>query len=386
MRKGIGLALVRRYYLSAICFVAPIFFGFLTLDFLTQWSLGIDLNQVHWAPTILVAKAQGGDPKPADTAKPKSGSAEAKDEQPAEDLTIRPLVRQIVGRLNFAASWGVLLVTCAAVIAIAARILWDRAPLGLVGSGPGLALICAGCAALAFAIDTKSGWQTEPVRRIFLFDIRAAADQTEPYLSAGSLAMSASAPSMPKPHFSSAGLETGAHVNTLLGLFAVALMLSALAVLSILPRAPPHLAKLREDSYHLRLLLYSASALFVITLISNKLYVDLAPQLVEPPTDKAVRQVLDAQLLVWSTTFTIILITAFAPAFVAFYTRRETLRHAPPEQKKKLMEPGADAADKALEIVPMSTLASILSVLAPLAASPAFDALQKVLGAVAGGK
>ena len=432
--------LLKCYYLSLICLIAPIVFSGLVFKIVTPAALGIDLVQVDWTPTIIKpgpnakiarplsagspngqdapqagasnqgkatetgSREAGSEPTPSAVSStgqgaPQAGApnaanasvtvANSKTEEPSEDLTIRPLVRQLVGRLNYAAVWSFYLVICSAAIAVALYVLKR-----FVGLGWWLALI-VGCVPLAFLMNLASGWENEAVRAKFLVSVLSAADKSDPYLGAGptaegptaqagtGLSMS-NAGNMQK--FKSQGLFDAAHVNTLLGLYALALMLIALAVISKLPENAPSLKDLRRDAESLRLLLYAASALFVISLIANKLYVDLPPQLVKSPTDAAVRAVLNAQLAVWSTSFTIVLITAFGPAFAAWFSRHKKLSAESPAERARLIAQDSDKGDAALEIVPMSTLAGILSVLAPLAASPVFDALQKLLGAVPGAK
>jgi hypothetical protein len=55
-------------------------------------------------------------------------------------------------------------------------------------------------------------------------------------------------------------------------------------------------------------------------------------------------------------------------------------------ERKRLLAATGQKEDDSLNIVPTSTLTRILSVVAPLFASPVFEALQKLLAAANGAK
>jgi len=155
---------------------------------------------------------------------------------------------------------------------------------------------------------------------------------------------------------------------------------------SKLPDDPPSPKELHDNAKYLRLLLYAASTAFVTSILSSKIYVDLPPRLVAPPSGAPLKAILDSLLSVWGATYSIVLITGFGPAFAVWLLRREKFRALKADERKRLLDEAGEKEDDSLSILPMSTLTSLLSVIAPLVASPAFEALQKLFAAASGAK
>jgi len=80
--------------------------------------------------------------------------------------------------------------------------------------------------------------------------------------------------------------------NTLIGLFSAGCVLFALLAVLRLPDEAPSPKELHDNARYLRLLLYTASASFVTSIISSEVYVVLPPRLVEPPSDAALKEIL----------------------------------------------------------------------------------------------
>ena len=175
--------------LSVVCLVAPIVFGVVVMPHVSTWALGIDLTKIEWNPLIIEPKANAEPPveaPPAPGSKPEQ-SVKSKFEQPTEDLTIRPLARQLAGRLKYAAAWGVYLVACATGIMITIGVLGR-----FLNRNLSFWLICLSWLVVSFilisiiGVDKSRDWLAEPVRDKFVVSVFCAGDLKQPYLGISS--------------------------------------------------------------------------------------------------------------------------------------------------------------------------------------------------------
>jgi hypothetical protein len=121
--------------------------------------------------------------------------------------------------------------------------------------------------------------------------------------------------------------------------------------------------------------LFLASAVLVVGTLLAKALGDWPISLLAEADRKALDPAGDAITRLWGASGSIALVAAFLPGIAAWYLDRQAYRNA---------HPPADPARPAdgLDIAPLSTVSGILVVLAPVVASPVFDALTSLVTAV----
>ena len=386
----------RCYGLAAICCVAPIIFGLVVMEHLSSQTLGIDVAHIAWRPNIIEPQAnpkKEAIPQPAIAAKrvqPVAGEqnqpAAEEQTEASQDPSIQPLVIQLVGRQNLVAVSGFHIVACVAAIMVATYVLlqffssWTLIPIFLI------------CASLAVLVG-NADWRSEAVREKFVFSVFRLAALKETYVQKDASGV-ATRPEFAEhgvaqpvsKRFDAESLIKAAGRNTSIGLFAAGFVLFALFAVSKLPDDAPSPKELHDSAKYLRLLLYAASAAFVTSIISSKIYVDMPPRLVEAPSNAPLKAILNSLLSVWSATYSIVLVAGFGPAFAVWLLKRDKFRALKADERRRLLDDAGEKEDDALNILPMSTLTGLISVIAPLLASPAFEALQKILAAASGAK
>jgi hypothetical protein len=195
--------------------------------------------------------------------------------------------------------------------------------------------------------------------------------------------------------------------NTVVGLLAVGLILSALYCLAV-RATPEHLTKasLRARLFGMRLALVLASAILVAGTLASRTLLEWPSSLLTLPQQEALKPLTNALMLQWGAASTIALIAAFAPAVAALTLDVEAYRALPKEAPPPAPSmghmtiswgavepsgagtpagrtpPSAKADDDGLTFAPIPTVVSLLAVLAPLLASPFVDALKAVAGAL----
>jgi hypothetical protein len=166
--------------------------------------------------------------------------------------------------------------------------------------------------------------------------------------------------------------------DTFVGLFTAGIILIALAAASVRRGADVDRADLEDRLLVIRITLSLASAILVVATLSTKALVDWPLSLLEETERKALGPAGDALTRLWAASSSIALLAAFLPGIAAWYLDREAYRAARPPAG-----PGQQP-DDGLEIAPLSTVTSILVVLAPVVASPMLDAFRSLLTAVGG--
>jgi hypothetical protein len=161
-----------------------------------------------------------------------------------------------------------------------------------------------------------------------------------------------------------------------IGYLSVGLVLASLFVASVRMGNYATLADLKERLFVIRVGLVLGSAILVVVVLSSRAVFDWPLSLLAEPDRKALAPAADALVRKWGAIGSISLIAAFLPAITAWYLDRECYRntpHPPPAPQETIAE---------LEIAPMSTVTSIMAVLAPVIASPIFDALKALATSV----
>jgi hypothetical protein len=163
------------------------------------------------------------------------------------------------------------------------------------------------------------------------------------------------------------------------GYLSVGLVLAALYLASIRRGTKATLDDLKERLVIIRVGLVLGSAILVVVVLSSRAVYDWPLSLLVETDRKALAPAADALVRKWGAIGSISLIAAFLPAITAWYLDRDAYRNTP-QPAKKTAKPSPDAGE--LEIAPMSTVTSILAILAPVIASPIFDGLKSLVAAV----
>ncbi|WP_342362251.1 hypothetical protein [Terrarubrum flagellatum] len=392
-----------RIVLGLASIVAPLLFALIGLSYASSLMLGSEIQKIILPVEILKPKSapapKAAPPAPtnasndADKDKTKSAGGAKADKQ--DDPALRPLVRQITARQSYAVMTSFHFAACAfaaglaiAVLAAIYRRRWIA--LLLVVSGI-LSLIVA-------AYDGKN----DNLRERWVDKILERAD-AQPSYGAPDPAGACD----PKPCLTLQGgdlfkggldsVKLLVRINTVVGLTAVWMILFALCA-TTLSKAPkpagvaddaskPWLAPVnqREQGWRLRVLLYGAAAVLATSVLTSKTLLDWPSTLLEPLSQNSLKLLTDSLLGVWATAYSLVLLTAFGPAFAAWLLDREEYRALPKADRDKLAVATGGADDKELDILPASLITSILSLLAPVLA-PSILEFAKVLLSLGGGK
>jgi hypothetical protein len=160
------------------------------------------------------------------------------------------------------------------------------------------------------------------------------------------------------------------------GYLSVGLVLASLFVAAVRKGSSATLEDLKARLFVIRVGLILGSAILVVVVLSSRAVFDWPLSLLAEPDRKALAPAADALVRKWGAIGSISLVAAFLPAIAAWYLDRECYRttpHPPPAPQETVAE---------LEIAPLSTVTSIIAVLAPIVASPIFDALKSLLATV----
>lgn len=176
-----------------------------------------------------------------------------------------------------------------------------------------------------------------------------------------------------------ANLQSLIWVGLNVGYLSVGLILASLFCASIRWADQSSLEGLKERRWIIRVGLVLGSAILVVVVLSSRAVFDWPLSLLEAADRKALAPAADALVRKWGAIGSISLLGAFIPAVTAWYLDRDAYRNAP-QPKKKAVKKMPDEGE--LEIAPMSTVTSILAILAPIIASPIFDALKSLVATV----
>jgi hypothetical protein len=163
------------------------------------------------------------------------------------------------------------------------------------------------------------------------------------------------------------------------GYLSVGLILAALYCASIRLGDMSTRHNLEERLFVIRIGLVLGSAILVIVVLSSRAVFDWPLSLLVESDRKALTPIADALVRKWGAIGSISLVGAFLPAISAWYLDRACYRSTLPktEEAKK-----REAESEPLEIAPLSTITSIIVVLAPVLASPLFDVVKSVASSV----
>jgi hypothetical protein len=166
-------------------------------------------------------------------------------------------------------------------------------------------------------------------------------------------------------------------VNVVVGLSAVLMLFGSLYVAAIRRNSRTSLADLENRLLVIRVTLVLTSALLVAEVLFTRALVDWPLSLLTDGQKSALTPAAQALAAVWGTTGTITAVAATTPAIISWYLDREVYRERQKSEDKHVQADG-------LEIAPLSTVISLLAVVAPIVASPALDAFKSLLTAVSG--
>ena len=161
--------------------------------------------------------------------------------------------------------------------------------------------------------------------------------------------------------------------NLFVGLFAVGVVLMALAVGSVRRGPSVDRADLEDRLFVIRVTIVLASALLVVAVLQTKALVEWPISLLVEAQRKALDPAGDALTRLWAGSASVALLAAFLPGIAAWYLDRWDYRTT---------HPTSDAQPDGLDIAPLSTVTAVLAVLAPVVASPILDVAKSLVSAV----
>jgi hypothetical protein len=182
--------------------------------------------------------------------------------------------------------------------------------------------------------------------------------------------------------------------NTFVSLIGVGMILLALYTLSVRPpQSDLHLVALRRRLTAIRCALLLGSVILVLAVLASKTLLDWPLTLLVDEQRAALKPLADALTFELGGVGTIALIAAFAPAIVAwmldvelFKAAQVSSEQAQPRresaeqpQSRSKTDAGADQPGSELVFAPVSMIASIVVVLAPVLTSPFVDGLKSML-------
>jgi hypothetical protein len=313
----------------------------------------------HFAEAAPMPPAAAPQPTPPATTKapspaPATSNSGAAGDKPPPQLTI--LANHIAGRLNVAYAYAfLLLVSFLAFVFGSGVLIYKR------GWGTWLAvtLVFAGISGGIAFLDLRG-----EIMRGFVADnilLRADTNVLLQFMPA------------------TENLRSLIKFGLCFGYLSVGLILVALFLASIRWEEQATLQGLKERLFIIRAGLILGSAILVVVVLASRAVFDWPLSLLVEADRKALAPASDALVRKWGAIGSISLIAAFLPAIGAWYLDRATYRSAP-HPKKKADKPLPDAGE--LEIAPWGTVTSIIAVLAPIIASPIFDAFKSLAAAV----
>lgn len=389
MKRGVE-AFVSRWGFAVACVVAPIVFGVLANSYLASWmSSGSELCAItrqlsfsligeatpsplklsaedlksceaaiaaHRAeaapmPPVVAAQPAAAVQPAAPAAEPAKGDGKATEKPLPPQLQL--LANHIAGRLNVAYGYAFLVLVSVVAFAFGSYVLISERGWRVWAV---VTLVFAVVTGTLAYIDLNHG----TVRRFVADNILARADSHAllQYLPA------------------TENLRSLIMFGLGIGYLSVGLVLAALFLASIRTGNHATLKDLKERLFIIRVGLILGSAILVVVVLSSRAVFDWPLSLLAEPDRKALAPAADALVRKWGAIGSISLIAAFLPAISAWYLDRECYRttpHPPPAPQETVTE---------LEIAPLSTVTSIIVVLAPVVASPIFDALKSLLATV----
>jgi hypothetical protein len=388
-KKGVEAA-VSRWGFAVACVVAPILLGVLANGYLASWlSSGSELCAITRQLSFsLIGEATPSPlklppdemkrcdaamamrfaaaapvppvaaPPPAATAQPAAPAAEpAKADAKPPEKPLPPqlqlLANHIAGRLNVAYGYAFLVLVSVVAFVFGSYVLVDK--YGWGAWAVVTAIFATVTVTLAY-FDLNHGG----VRRFVADNILARADGHAllQYLPA------------------SDNLRGLIMFGLCVGYLSVGLVLASLFVAAVRKGSSATLEDLKARLFVIRVGLILGSAILVVVVLSSRAVFDWPLSLLAEPDRKALAPAADALVRKWGAIGSISLVAAFLPAIAAWYLDRECYRttpHPPPAPQETVAE---------LEIAPLSTVTSIIAVLAPIVASPIFDALKSLLATV----
>jgi hypothetical protein len=347
---------LHRYALAIACVAAPALFGMWASSVTLAWlmvpshveriALDYRLRDQPAATPSAVKPAQATEPGATGPAPGKDGKTAARFELIALHFS---------GLVDFALASGFLYFVFAAASAVSAATIWRR-------SGPNSLVLAAAALSIVTAAETYLVMANKQRRVLFTDNIFQVADRHD----------------LLKELPVAERMTDLIGVDIFIGLFTAGIIVIALATASIRRGADVDLADLEDRLLVIRYTLFLASAILVVVTLSTKALVDWPISLLEEAERKALGPGGDAITRLWAASSSIALLAAFTPGIAAWYLDRQAYRNAHPPAG-----PGRQPED-GLDIAPLSTVTSILVVLAPVVASPMLDTLKSLLTAVGG--
>jgi hypothetical protein len=179
--------------------------------------------------------------------------------------------------------------------------------------------------------------------------------------------------------------------NTIVALIPVAMVLIALFALSIRPpQSQLTIGDLKQRLIAIRCGLGFGSAILVAAVLASKELLEWPLKLLLDSQAAALKPIADALTQELGATGTIALIAAFAPAIAAWTLDVGCYREANPDavtqakSQPSANKPKEMSAPDGLVFASLSTVTSIIAMLAPILASPFVDALKSILAAIPG--
>jgi hypothetical protein len=309
--------------------------------------------------SLVVAGTAGAQPavaEPGEKVPPKGGSRAASADEIPPPPQLSLIANHIAGRVNVAYSYAFLALVSAVAFVFGSFVIvrYSNAAVWL-----GVVVMFSLVTWFIASIDA----QGEDIRAIVADNIlaRADADQLLKFMPAAE------------------NLKSLIWLGLWIGYLSVSIILASLFFTSVRWVERSSLEGLKERMWFIRASLILGSAILVVVVFSSRAVFDWPLSLLQAPDQKALKPAADALVHKWGAIGSISLIGAFLPAIAAWYLDREAYRSVPqPPRVKEEAQP--DAGE--LEIAPLGLITSIVAALAPVIASPLFDAFKSLAAAM----
>jgi hypothetical protein len=320
---------------SSLCIVAPLLLGFgalnLTASMLTRQADRLPLTYEFLSARDLPRAASVAEVKQID-----------------EDPAMTFLAKDLRGRASYAVASAFLYLAAAAAIGFGLLVVRRR-------NGARIAfeamLIFVG---LGYIIAANPGG-FDLLRPLVVENILAAANQMGPpfnVLASGDADRSLFFNPFVRfffhdvEDFGDPAVTSLVRLNSMIGLFAVGMLLAALASVSVRPENPPTHEELLSRREIMRIVLALGAAVLVAAVLCSKVLIEWPISLLSNSQQKAIAPIGEALNLMFGASCTMALIAALGPALVAFVLDRQAFRAALADNRQAETI-GAAAQDRA---------------------------------------
>jgi hypothetical protein len=346
--------IARRHTLAICCIAAPLLLAAAVPDRILSWLVPITTSSLN-LPAFVFLPDEPPQSAAARVSKEKRGEDEI-DRIESRDRTTLLAARDISGRYRYAATSALLLLVSIAAFAFGAVVVARRlGPASLTA-----AVVWSLAVSLLLALYPPVFERVRPLIVEFILQAEDTKNFLKPLTFDG---------------WETPKIVTGLiRINTGVGVMAVGMLLTALYAASM--RASDEeltFDNLTERRWIARWVLGLGAAILVVAVLQSAVVVDWPPSLLVKSQQLAVKPIGNAMTLLLGAMGTIALFAALAPALVAFILDVGQYRATPAGQA------AASSRTDELGFAPLSSVAGVLTVLAPLLVSALAEVVKALL-------